>query len=403
MDFSISDELQDLLNRVGAFVEGELYPLEGQFLQEGFAAVEPKLSEKRATVKKLGLWLPQIAKEHGGLGLSLMEHGLVSAELGKSPLGHYTFNCQAPDAGNMEILIQYGNAEQKDRYLKPLLAGDIRSCFAMTEPDFPGSNPVWMGTTAVKDGDSYVINGRKWWTTGGNGAAFAVTMAVTDPDAPPHFRASQILVPTDTAGFIIEATTSFMGHRGEGWDSHAEIRFENCRVPQANLLGTEGTGFLIAQERLGPGRIHHCMRWIGICERAFDLMCRRAVDRKISPDRPLALQQFVQGWIAESRAEIDAARLAVLHAAWTIDRCGSKGARDEISLIKFSVANTMMRVLDRALQVHGGLGVTDYTPLALFYRSERAGRIYDGPDEVHKISAAKRILKRYAQGGGPRL
>ncbi|HOV73410.1 MAG TPA: acyl-CoA dehydrogenase family protein [Candidatus Hydrogenedentes bacterium] len=397
MDFSISSELQDLLDRVRGFVETELYPLEPEFLEKGFRAVEPVLREKRRKVKSLGLWLPQIAKEYGGLGLSLVEHGLVSAELGRSPIGHYTFNCQAPDAGNMEILIDYGNEEQKERYLRPLLDGEIRSCFGMTEPDFPGSNPVWMGATAVKDGDSYVLNGRKWWTTGGDGAAFAVVMAITNPEAPPHFRASQILVPTDTPGFIIEATTPFMGHRGEGWASHSEVRLENCRVPQSNLLGAEGSGFLIAQERLGPGRIHHCMRWIGVCERSFDLMCQRAIERRITPERPLAFQQFVQGWIAESRAEIDAARWMVLHAAWIMDRHGAKEARDKISLIKFTVANTMMRVIDRAIQVHGGLGVTDYTPLALFYRTERASRIYDGADEVHKLSAAKRILKRYAQ------
>ncbi|HOT51157.1 MAG TPA: acyl-CoA dehydrogenase family protein, partial [Candidatus Hydrogenedentes bacterium] len=286
MDFSISSELQDLLDRVRGFVETELYPLEPEFLEKGFRAVEPVLREKRRKVKSLGLWLPQIAKEYGGLGLSLVEHGLVSAELGRSPIGHYTFNCQAPDAGNMEILIDYGNEEQKERYLRPLLDGEIRSCFGMTEPDFPGSNPVWMGATAVKDGDSYVLNGRKWWTTGGDGAAFAVVMAITNPEAPPHFRASQILVPTDTPGFIIEATTPFMGHRGEGWASHSEVRLENCRVPQSNLLGAEGSGFLIAQERLGPGRIHHCMRLIGVCERSFDLMCQRAIERRITPERP---------------------------------------------------------------------------------------------------------------------
>ncbi len=397
MDFSISKELQDLLDRARAFVETELYPLEPQFFEEGFNAVAPALGEVRGKVKAQGMWLPQIAKEHGGLGLSLLEHGLFSAEIGRSPLGHYAFNCQAPDSGNMEVLLQYATQEQRDRYLQPLLDGDIRSCYGMTEPDYPGSNPVWMGTVAVKDGDDFVINGQKWWTTGGDGAAFAVVMAITNPEAPPHFRASQILVPTETPGFIIEGTTPFMGHRGEGWASHSEVRLENCRVPQKNLLGPEGMGFLLAQERLGPGRIHHCMRWIGVCERAFELMCRRAVERRITPDRPLAAKQFLQGWVAESRAEIDAARLMVLHAAWTIDKRGVKEARDQISLIKFTVANTMMRVVDRALQAHGGLGVTDYTPLAVFYRMERAARIYDGTDEVHKLSAAKHILKRYAE------
>ncbi len=397
MDFSIGNELQEILTRAREFVEHELYPLEPMFFDEGFAAVEPALHEKRAKIKQLGMWLPQIAKEHGGMGLSLLEHGLFSVEIGRTPLGHFTFNCQAPDSGNMELLLQYASAEQKERYLQPLLDGDIRSCFGMTEPEYPGSNPVWMGTSAVKDGDDYVLNGRKWWTTGGDGAAFCVVMAVTDPAAPPHFRASQILVPTDTPGFIIETTTPFMGHRGESWASHSEVRLDNCRVPQSSRLGPEGAGFLMAQERLGPGRIHHCMRWIGVCERALDLMCRYAVERYISPDRPLASKQFVQGWIAESRAEIDAARLMVLHAAWIIDNHGAKAARDAISLIKFTVANTMMRVVDRALQTHGGLGVTDYTPLAVFYRMERAARIYDGTDEVHKLSVAKRILRRYTE------
>ncbi len=396
MDFAISDELQMLLKKARTFVEQNLYPLEPVFFEQGFAAVEPKLREQRDKVKQQGMWLPQIAKEHGGMGLSLLEHGLFSAEIGRTPLGHFTFNCQAPDSGNMELLLQYASDEQRARYLQPLLDGDIRSCFGMTEPDYPGSNPVWMGTTATKDGDDYVLEGRKWWTTGGDGAAFCVVMAVTAPDAPPHLRASQILVPMDTPGLIIETTTPFMGHRGESWASHSELRFENCRVPQSNRIGPEGAGFLMAQERLGPGRIHHCMRWIGVCERAFELMCQRAVERHISADRPLASKQFVQGWIAESRAEIDAARLMVLHAAWVIDNKGAKAARDDISLIKFTVANTMMRVVDRALQAHGGLGVTDYTPLAMFYRMERAARIYDGTDEVHKLSVAKRILRQYA-------
>lgn len=330
------------------------------------------------------------------MGLSLVEHGLLASELGRTPIGHYIFNTQAPDAGNMEILLKYGTPEQQKQYLEPLVAGRVRSCFSMTEPEHAGSNPVWMSTTAVRDGDSYVINGHKWFSTSGEGAAFAVVMAVTDPDAPPHSRASMFLVPADTPGFRIECNTPVMGHRGEGWHSHAEIRYENCRVPAANLLGPLGAGFAIAQERLGPGRIHHCMRWLGICERSFELMCRYALKRELAPGEPLATRQFVHGWIAESRADIDAARLLVLRAAWRIEHEGPKAAREDISLIKFFVANVMMAVIDRALQTHGGLGVTDYTPLAFFYRNERAGRIYDGPDEVHKIVVAKRILKRYA-------
>ena len=399
MDFSISEKMQAIIGRVRAFVEKELIPLEHDYLIHGFGTVQAVLDQKRKQVKALGLWLPQIDHEYGGLGLSVLEHGLVSAELGRTPVGHYVFNCQAPDAGNMEILIKYGSEEQKETFLRPLLSGAIRSCFSMTEPDYPGSNPVWMGTTADRVGDEWVINGTKWYSTGADGATFAVVMAVTNPDAPKHLRASQILVPLNTPGVVVEENTPTMGHRGEGWASHSRIRYENVRVPVSNILGPQGAGFLIAQERLGPGRIHHCMRWLGVSERSFELMCRYANQRHVTPDSTLGDQGIVRAWIAESRAEIDAARLMVLHAAWCIDRLGPKEAREQISLIKFHVANVMMNVVDRAIQVHGGLGVTDFTPLAFFFRNERAGRIYDGPDEVHKLSVAKRILARYAGGG----
>ena len=395
MDFAVSEKMEGILDKVRTFVREELYPLEPQLLSEGFGSVLPVLNEKRAKVREMGLSLPQIEKEYGGMGLSVLEHGLVQAELAKTIPGVYVFNCQAPDAGNMEILIKFGTPEQKERYLTPLLAGEIRSCFSMTEVDYPGSNPTWMGTTAVKDGDDYVINGHKWFTSSADGAKFAVVMAVTNPDAPKHMRASQIIVPLDTPGFTLVENISCMGHRGEGWESHAEVRYENVRVPQTNRLGEEGAGFLIAQERLGPGRIHHCMRWIGISERAFELMCKQALTREVAPDRALATQQVVQSWMSECRAEINAARLMVLQAADTIDRVGVKEARVEVSLIKFFVPNVMMKVLDRAIQLHGGLGITDRTPLASFWRNERASRIYDGPDEVHKMSAGKRILEMY--------
>ena len=398
MDFSIPESTQELLGRIRSFVQEELYPLEVEFLGKEFNEILPTLEKKRKKVRELGLWLPQIEKEHGGLGLSLLEHGLVSAELGKSPMGNFCFNCQAPDSGNMEILIKFGTPEQQEKYLTRLLNGEIRSCFSMTEPDFPGSNPTWMGTMAVKDGDDYVINGKKWFTSSADGATFAVVMAITNPEAPLHMRASQILVPLDTPGMTVTANTPCMGHRGEGWHSHSEISYENCRVPQSNILGVEGGGFAIAQERLGPGRIHHCMRWIGIAERAFDLMCQRAAEREVAPERPLCTRQIVQAWISESRAEINAAKLMVLHAAWMIDNVGQKEARNEVSMIKFQTANMLMDVLDRAIQVHGGLGITDYTPLAFFWRNERAGRIYDGADEVHKVSLAKRLTRPYLEG-----
>ncbi len=327
----------------------------------------------------------------------MVEHGLLSEALGRSPLGHRVFNAQAPDAGNIEILHKYATDDQRERFLRPLVAGEIRSCFSMTEPEMPGSNPTMMATTAVRDGDDYVINGQKWFTSSADGAAFAVVMAVTDPDAPPHQRASMILVPTDTPGFNLVRNVSVMGHAGSGHASHGEVSYQSCRVPQANLLGPEGSGFVIAQDRLGPGRIHHCMRWLGIASRAFDMMCERANERSIAPDgSTLADRQVIQHWTAELQAEIRGARLQTLHAAWMIDELGAKAARDEISAIKFSVANTMLRAVDTAIQVHGALGVTDDTVLAYWYRHERAARIYDGADEVHKTSLGRRILRRYA-------
>ena len=388
--------LEHILPQIREFVQEELIPLEPTFLQQGFGAVLPILQEKRQIVKNLGLWAPSLPPELGGLGLSLIEFGYVSEALGRSPLGHYTFNCQAPDFANMEILHKFGTEEQQEKFLKPLAEGRIRSCFGMTEPEHAGSNPVWMSTTALKDGDDYVINGHKWFTTGADGASFCIVMALTDPQAESRYqRASQIIVPTDTPGFNHVRRIKIMGEEGEDHHSHSEVRLENCRVPQKNLLGAEGAGFTIAQERLGPGRIHHSMRWIGICERAFDLMCRQAANREVAPGRPLATRQTIQNWIAESRAEITAARYTILATAEKIDREGLYAARVDISLIKFYVAGVLQRVLDRAIQTHGGLGITDDIPLSYWYRHERGARIYDGPDEVHKSVVARRILRDY--------
>ena len=396
MDFAISDKMKTILEMVDEFVEKELIPLEPEMAGAGFREMLPKIREKQKKVRQMELWAPNFPKDCGGLGLSLVEHGLLSEALGRTPLGHFVFWCQAPDAGNVEILHLHGTEEQKEKYLKPLVAGDIRSCFSMTEVDMPGSNPVLLETTAVKDGNDYVINGHKWYTSSADGADFAIVMAVTNPEAPDYMQASMIIVPTDTPGFNLVRNIPVMGHAGEDYFSHAEILYQSCRVPQSNLLGPEGHGFIIAQERLGPGRIHHCMRWLGICQRSFELMCRRANSRKITRDgKPLASRQIIQAWVAESAAEIQAARLMTLHAAWRIDQEGAKAARDDISMIKFVVANTMQRVVDRALQVHGGLGMTDDTILAFFFRHERAARIYDGADEVHKVSLARRILRGY--------
>jgi alkylation response protein AidB-like acyl-CoA dehydrogenase len=387
MDFSISPQMQELVKRTREFVAREVVPLEPR-LSEPWRSLEPALNELRARAKALGLWTPQ-------LRLPLQDFARVSEELGRSPLGHYAVNSQAPDAGNIELLKLAGTDEQKKRWLEPLVAGEIRTCFSMTEPERPGSNPTWLETRAVLEGGQWVIDGHKWFTSSADGARFAIVMAVTEPEAPPHLRASMIIVPVGTPGFVHVRNIPVMGHAGEGWPSHAEVRYQRCRVPEDFLLGGRGAGFALAQERLGPGRIHHCMRWVGVCERALDMMCRHAASREIAPGRPLATRQTVQEWIASSRASIDAARLLVLHAAWKMEQVGQHAARADISVIKFFVAGVLQEVLDRAVQVHGALGMTDDTPLAFWYRHERAARIYDGPDEVHKLVVARRVLREY--------
>ena len=394
MAFLPTDRAKTVVDGVKKFLDERVIPLEPALGEKGFVALLPELTALRAEAKARGLWAPFLPVDLGGLGLTLVEYAYVSEALGRSPVAHYTLNCQAPDVGNMELLHMFGTDEQKARWLGPLARGEIRSCFGMAEPENAGSNPVWLSTRARKEGDDYVIDGHKWFTSGAEGSKVCIVMAVTDPDAPPHARASQILVPTDAPGFEIVRNISVMGEAGGDWASHAEVRLRGVRVPQANRLGPEGAGFLLAQERLGPGRIHHAMRWIGVAERALELMVKRAIVRELSPGKPLGTQQQVQFWIAESRAEIDAARLSVLDCAERIDREGAAAARESISTIKFFVAKVLNDVLDRAIQVHGALGMTDDTPLAWWYRHERAARIYDGPDEVHKASVAKRILAR---------
>lgn len=398
MDFTIPKRAQAFLPTVEAFVREKLQPLEIEVLHGGFGAALPRLAKLRDEVKDMGLWAPQLPTELGGMGLDLVEHGLMSEALGHSPIGHYVFNCQAPDAGNMEILHKFGTEAQKAQWLEPLARGEIRSCFSMTEPENAGSNPTRMSCTAVRDGDDYVINGHKWFTTAADGAAFAIVMAVTDPDADKHAQASMIIVPTDAPGFELVRNIPIMGDTGgEGWASHGEITYTDVRVPKENLLGGQGVAFAIAQERLGPGRIHHCMRWLGICERSLAMMCLRAADRDMGGGKPLASKQIIQSWIAESRASINAARLSTLHAAWKIEAEGFYAAREEISLIKFFVADVMMTVVDRAIQTHGALGITSDTVLSYYYAHERGARIYDGPDEVHKMVVARRMLKAKAR------
>ncbi len=387
--------LNQLLTDIRAFLDERVHPMEREFLNTPFITIKPKLELLRAEVKARGLWAPHLPTALGGRALSLTAFGQVSALLGESPIGHYLFNCQAPDIGNTELLHMHGSPEQQAQWMIPLANGDIRSCFAMTEPEFAGSNPIHMATTAVRDGNDYVINGHKWFSSSAENSAFTIVMAVTDADAAPHKRASQIIAPMDTPGLTLVRNISVMGEPGTDYASHAELRFVNVRVPITNRIGAEGDGFALAQERLGPGRIHHCMRWIGICERSFHLMCAYAVKRELNPGEPLALQQAVQHWIAECRAEIDAAKLLVLDTAAQMDAHGAHAARERVSLIKFHVAGVLLKVLDRAIQVHGAYGMTDDTPLAYWYRHERGARIYDGPDEVHKTSVARRILKGY--------
>jgi alkylation response protein AidB-like acyl-CoA dehydrogenase len=390
-----SEKVKKYLPLFKEFVTETLIPCELNVLYGERSSSEAKLQELREAAKGAGLWAPHLGEHEGGLGMNMMEFAQVSEILALSPLGHYSVNAQAPDIGNMELMEKYASDELKKKYLEPLQKGEIRSCFSMTEPENAGSNPVVLSTTAEISEGSWVINGTKWFTTSADGAEFAIVMAVTNQASSRHQRASMILVPSNASGFNLVRNIPIMGEEGYGYFSHSEIQYENCRVPHENLIGEEGSGFLLAQERLGPGRIHHCMRWIGICERALDLMCRRAVMRDMGDGSFLSDKQTIQNWIAESRAEINASRYLVLHAAEKLDKQGAKAARIEISTIKFFVADVLMKVLDRAIQVHGALGVTDDTVLSFWYRHERGARIYDGPDEVHKGSLARAILKKY--------
>jgi len=393
IDFSIPPELEDIRGRITTFMDEYVYPNEDKVVEhEGLPAVlEKDLQQK---VKALGLWAPNLPKDWGGMGIGYIGQALVNEIIGRSVIAPRIFGEAAPDAGNCEVLLEAATADQKERFLRPLADGDVRSCFAMTEPEVAGSDPTGLQTTAERDGDDWVINGHKWFISGAIGAAFAIVMAVTDPAAEPHRRASMIIVPAGTPGFEIVRAVGVMGSGGVG--GHCEVRFENCRVPYENLLGEVGSGFKLAQLRLGPGRIQHCMRWLGAAQRSFEMMCRYSLKRK-SFGEPLAHKQTVQNWIADSAAELNAARMLTLHAAWKMDR--GEDARIEISIIKFYGAKVLNDVVDRAIQVHGALGYSKDTPLEMFYRDARAARIYDGPDEVHRVLVAKRILKGFDRDG----
>ncbi len=392
-DFTLAPEIKELRRKVREFMDQHIYPNEPAFHEGGHQA-EALMRDLQARTKAMGMWAMFIGPEAGGTGTGFLPYAYVNEILGRSPYAPRAFGCAAPDTGNAEILHQFGTPEQKERWLRPLVAGEIRSCFSMTEPEVSGADPTGLQTRAVRDADEWVINGHKWFTSGAIGATFAIVMCVTDPDVEPHRRMSQIIVPTDTPGFNIVRAVPVMGHTG---GAHCEVRYEDCRVPVTNVLGEPGDGFRIAQKRLGPGRIHHCMRWLGQSQRAFELMCRRALVREAFGST-LAEKQTVQNWIADSAAEIQAARLLTMHAAHKIDQ--GDEARVEISIIKFWGAKVLHDVIDRAIQVHGALGVSEDTPLASMYREARAARIYDGPDEVHRMVVARRILRTFKDGAG---
>ncbi len=398
MNFEPSEKVILLSEQLQRFMDEYVYPAERiakeQIEASGNPHHEPAvLDELKGKAQAIGLWNLFLPDEEYGAGLTNLEYSPLCEIMGRSPLAPRACNCAAPDTGNMEILAEFGSDAQKKTWLEPLLAGKIRSCFSMTEPEVSGADPTGLRTRAVRDGDEWVINGHKWFTSGAVGAKVAIVMAVTDPDAPPHQRTSQILVPTDTRGFNLIRAVSVMGHAGGG--GHCEIRYEDCRVPYENLLGPENGGFMIAQARLGPGRIHHCMRAIGMAERAFEIMCRHA-NTRVAFGGPIGEKQFVQEWVATSRMEIDQARLLTLYTAWKMDTYDKRVARQEISMIKVVVPNMLMNVLDRAIQCLGSLGMSDDTPVAAMWREGRSLRIADGPDEVHKMVVARRELKRFA-------
>jgi acyl-CoA dehydrogenase len=386
--------VHELRERYAAFMDEHVYPNEPVLDREDDAA-DALVGELRKNAKAQGLWAPHVGPEAGGTGRGFLAYAHLNEVIGRALWGQLVFGCQAPDAGNAEILHLFGTGEQQEQWLRPLVAGEVRSFFSMTEPDVSGADPTGLRTTAVRDGDEWVIDGHKWFSSGAEGAAFGIVMAVTEPDEQPHRRMSQIVVPADAPGVEI-TPVPVLGHRGRGWTTHCEVRYTGVRVPIENLLGQRGDGFRIAQKRLGPGRIHHVMRWLGQMQRAFELLCARALEREAFGG-PLAEKQTVQNWIADSAAEIQACRLMTLDAAHKIDR--GDEARVEISLIKFYAARVLNDVVDRAVQVHGALGLTQRTPLAAMALAARGGRIYDGPDEVHRMVVSRRILRAFQDGG----
>jgi acyl-CoA dehydrogenase len=397
MDFAYSPRAEELRQKLLQFMDDHIYPAEEAFRQQQGADRDdpPILLELMDKAKAAGLWNLFLPNEKWGAGLSNLDYAPLAEIMGRSGwIAPRTFNCSAPDTGNMEILAEFGTAEQQDQWLVPLLQGEIRSCFSMTEPDVASSDATNIRCRIERDGDDYVITGRKWWSTGAlhPKCKLSIVMGVTDPDADTYHRQSMILVPMDTPGVKIERSLPIFGYDAGGGD--AEIVFDGARVPASALLGEEGGGFAIAQARLGPGRIHHCMRAIGMAERAFDLMCTRATQR-VAFGKTIAEQGVVQDWVAESRMRIEQARLLTLKTAWLMDTVGNKGARIEISAIKVVAPEVATWVIDRAIQVFGAKGVSEDVPLAEMYAHARTLHLADGPDEVHKMQIARRELRRY--------
>ena len=400
MDFSHNERTHEYLERLTAFMDEHVYPAEAlheQQVSEAGSRTEatPALRGLKREAKGRGLWNLFLPDPEYGPGLANVEYAPLAEVMGRSiELAPEATNCSAPDTGNMEVIHDFGTDEQKERWLIPLLEGEIRSCFSMTEPDVASSDPRNLETTIIRNGDGYVVNGTKWWSTGGvsDDCKIAIVMGVTNPEASSKRRYSMILVPLDEEGVEVVRDLSVFGYHDRG--GHAEVRYHDVEVPASNLIAAEGDGYMIAQARLGPGRIHHCMRSIGMAERAFDLMVERAKNRTAFGG-PIASQGVVQDWIAEARWRIDQARLLVLYTAWLLDTVGNREARREISAIKVVAPNAMLWVLDKAIQVHGGAGVTDDTPLARMWAFGRTLRIADGPDEVHQMVLAQREIGRY--------
>ena len=401
MEFAYSEKSRALIERVSAFMERYVYPNERVYHEQIAASGDPFhhteiMDELKQRAKAEGLWNLFLPDTRYGAGLTNLEYAPLAEQMGRAPWASEVFNCAAPDTGNMEILAQFGTQEQRDRWLQPLLAGEIRSGFAMTEPDVASSDATNIQLTMRREGDEYVLDGRKWWTTGAARprCKVLIVMGKTEPEgADPHRQQSMLLVPMATPGVSIVRSLPVFGYTDN--EGHAELRFEQARVPVSNLLGAEGDGFAIAQARLGPGRIHHCMRCIGGAQRALELMCARAATR-VAFGKPLAEQGVIQQWIADSAIEIEQARLLTLKAAWMIDTLDKKAAQDHIAMIKVVAPRLLTRVTDRAIQVFGAAGVSDDTPLAALYAGGRTLRLADGPDEVHRRAIARSTLRRMA-------